>query len=244
MRTFLLGIVFLLALGGMGLGMHKTISHGWSFAALQQDQWVLHALGHKKGGYFVDARGRSTASSSSWQSNTFLLEHWYQWTGVCLHVGEEGDTPGRTWNWFSSQRTCYQDSIHVGATPAQTLVGVLREALAPRVIDYLSIDAENNGALLLLDFPFNEYEFSIIHIDIGPDNERRQALRAKLMDNGYLIAMAPHDHVWYVNSGTCRLTYRIPEGFKVSEDASKNMEKGTWTADCTAGSQSSLSQEE
>lgn len=38
----------------------------------------------------------------------------------------------------------------MGATPAQTLVGVLREALAPRVIDYLSIDAENNGALLLL----------------------------------------------------------------------------------------------
>jgi hypothetical protein len=45
-----------------------------------QDKWALFACGYKRGGFFLD----SGAGLGITHNNTFLLEHDYGWTGICV----------------------------------------------------------------------------------------------------------------------------------------------------------------
>jgi FkbM family methyltransferase len=51
-----------------------------SYAQLRQDLDVVSFYHNKKGGYFVDVG----ANDGVTLSNTYLLEHKYEWTGLCI----------------------------------------------------------------------------------------------------------------------------------------------------------------
>jgi Methyltransferase FkbM domain len=53
---------------------------------------------------------------------------------------------------------------------------------APKKIDYMSLDVEGAEELILNNFPFNKYSFSILTIERPSDN-----LKSILIHNGYLF---------------------------------------------------------
>ena len=59
-----------------------TAGH-YGFSQFAQDSFVLELLGHKRGGVFVDVG----ASDGIWNSNSYLLEGYYGWRGVCVEPG-------------------------------------------------------------------------------------------------------------------------------------------------------------
>ena len=68
-----------------------TAGH-YGFSQFAQDSFVLELLGHKRGGVFVDVG----ASDGVWNSNSYLLEGYYGWRGVCGHFcGRASQAAGR-----------------------------------------------------------------------------------------------------------------------------------------------------
>ena len=62
----------------------RNIAAGhYGFSQFAQDSFVLELLGHKRGGVFVDVG----ASDGIWNSNSYLLEGYYGWRGVCVEPG-------------------------------------------------------------------------------------------------------------------------------------------------------------
>ena len=64
------------------LSRNITAGH-YGFSQFAQDSFVLELLGHKRGGVFVDVG----ASDGVWNSNSYLLEGYYGWRGVCVEPG-------------------------------------------------------------------------------------------------------------------------------------------------------------
>lgn len=72
----------------------------------QQDRWVLDILGGKEGGYFVDIG----ASNGRGANNTYALERYYGWDGVCIEANDA---------WFrelSRMRSCACEHVVVYST--------------------------------------------------------------------------------------------------------------------------------
>lgn len=67
---------------------------------------------------------------------------------------------------------------------ARTVRSVLRDAGAPRVIDYWSLDTEGSELAILRSFPFDEYRFRVLTVEhnCGP---ARDDLRQFLESRGY-----------------------------------------------------------
>jgi FkbM family methyltransferase len=75
------------------------------------------------------------------------------------------------------------------------LVDILREQLAPPLIDYLSIDVEGAEERILGSFPFESYRFHCMTVE-----RPKPVLRKVLADNGYVIIKEiPGYDVFYVH---------------------------------------------
>lgn len=65
----------------------KEIERGVKFYSqptICQDEWVIETLGGKKGGFFVDVG----AYDGLTDSNTAMLEKFFEWQGVCVEAGD------------------------------------------------------------------------------------------------------------------------------------------------------------
>jgi hypothetical protein len=51
------------------------------------------------------------------------------------------------------------------AKEARTILSILKECAAPRVIDYWSLDTEGSELTLLRSFPFDEYTFHVLSVE-------------------------------------------------------------------------------
>ena len=67
---------------------------------------------------------------------------------------------------------------------ARTLKSVLREAGAPAVIDYWSLDTEGSELAILKNFPFDEYRFRVLTVEHN-DGPAREDIRQFLEGRGY-----------------------------------------------------------
>lgn len=190
---------------GMG-GRHAILDQGiapvsapkeqWSHPATEgQDLLVLDLLGHKRNGFFVDLAARYWHRGS----NSFLLETYYDWNGICIEP-DNNFARGLTLN-----RTCMVicnnpisdrngEVVHFnykiggwnskgnedGSKVTVTLNTVLDSANAPTEMDYLSLDVEDHEWAVLSQFNFNKYRFSVMTVERPPS-----ALHTLLTNHGY-----------------------------------------------------------
>jgi FkbM family methyltransferase len=113
--------------------------------------------------------------------------------------------------WHLAQRLLIQRASGgtppVTRKPARTLRSILKEAGAPPVIDYWSLDTEGSELAILKSFPFDDYCFRVLTVE--HNNEPvREDIRAFLqargytfvrslgIDDGYVWKQAPHGSAW------------------------------------------------
>lgn len=79
--------------------------------------------------------------------------------------------------------------------PGRPLGGLLREHMAPKVIDYFSLDIEGAEYEAMREFPFDEYRFAALTIERG--SKDYLTLRRLLLDRGYrLVNVHASDDFW------------------------------------------------
>jgi hypothetical protein len=69
---------------------------------------------------------------------------------------------------------------------ARTIRSVLKDASAPRTIDYWSLDTEGSELALLRSFPFDEYQLRVLTVEHN-NGPIRDQLRNFLESQGYLL---------------------------------------------------------
>tara|TARA_R110002167_G_scaffold338753_1_gene546425 strand:- start:76 stop:777 length:702 start_codon:yes stop_codon:yes gene_type:complete len=92
--------------------------------------------------------------------------------------------------------------------PCKRLDTVLKEADAPKVIDYLSLDIEGSEEAALIDFPFDEFKFKAISLESCTFD-----LTSLLKDNGYFPVINPfceskHEE-FFIHSDFLEINYKI-----------------------------------
>jgi FkbM family methyltransferase len=189
-----------------------------SVSQIGQDFWVAaEVFNEMNGGYFVDVG----AADGCTISNTYLLESRYNWIGICVEANPDfierlkacrraicvnacldGDLRTVTFEKNGLFGGIVSSSTEKPPTAAEqvrmqtkTLLEVLDTALAPREIDYLSIDIEGAEERVLSSFDFGKYTFRCATIERpSPD------LRQLLADNHYeLVKNMPGLDAFYVH---------------------------------------------
>ena len=82
-----------------------------------------------------------------------------------------------------------------------SLIDLLEEHNAPKIIDYLSIDTEGSEFDILNAFDFTKYKFRIITCEHN-NNKNRSLIHSLLVKNGYkrlFVEISEYDD-WYTNS--------------------------------------------
>jgi FkbM family methyltransferase len=181
--------------------------HSWTLSQAGQDLWVFgEAFNEKSEGFFLDIGAHDGVDIS----NTYLLEHRYNWAGICIEANpvtfevlkrnrrstcvnacldsKEGEVEFALRGVLGGIIRDGLDNIksHSDFTthriPTTTLLKVLKEHEAPTVIDYLSIDVEGAEETILASFPFEHYRFNCITIE-----RPSEMLRKLFVTHGYVL---------------------------------------------------------
>lgn len=104
-------------------------SGGW-FAQIQQDFIVYNLLEQKKGGYFIDL----AANDATFISNTYALETFYGWNGVCIEPN--------TKFWA---RLAYRKCAVVGAVIGSTRMESLEYNFGPKEKTHVQYSDGSDG---------------------------------------------------------------------------------------------------
>ena len=168
---------------------HSPKKPSWS-GQISQDALVYRLLGEKRGGFFVEL----AANDAVYLSNSFALEQYYGWRGICIE--------GNPTYWFPlSFRNCKVVGAMTGRSKGEelkvdftgfetggivghkdvnmdmashskieqrrttTLAEILDMFNAPNNIDFLSLDVEGAEQYIMQDFPFDRYTFSVMTIE-------------------------------------------------------------------------------
>lgn len=192
-----------------------------------QDLWVIKdVFGWMRNGVFLDIG----AAGGIELSNTYALERYFSWRGVCIEadprVFEElrrhrtslsincciAERTGMV--QFAERNTFYggivrendpaQARDEIIQLEAKTLREVLAEHSVPTTIHYLSIDVEGAEEEVMSTFPYETHKFLSATIERpGPK------LRNDLRENGYLlVAEHPSLDAFYIHSDIAD-SYRI-----------------------------------
>jgi len=189
---------------------------GLKLSENNQDFWVLDKMHYRKDGFFVDIGAGDGVTGS----NTFILEKFYNWFGICVD-------PNPTWlkslcgsrdtiisdlaiwnesgkildfNYLKQQRGEFFGwnfragiSSCVGPTGIEfdkhkvfsiTLTDLLDLHNAPKVIDYISMDAEGSESKILEGFDFKKYDVKLFSVEYN-DAEERSKINHILTKHGY-----------------------------------------------------------
>lgn len=119
------------------------------------------------------------------------------WGGI---VGQFPSNWSTVLRRYLLERTIFKDGAYNTVTKkAVSLVSLLREYNAPRVIHYLSIDTEGSEFDILRTFPFSEYTFLTITAEHNSVPGARDQMRQLLLANGYRIAREGRVDDFYVH---------------------------------------------
>ncbi len=136
-----------------------------------QDDFVLKMLNYQEKGYFVDLGAGGPRQSS----NSYRLEE-LEWNGICIDLNTYLDYELRRCDFFAHNALDFD------------YVNLFEYCNAPSVIDYLSLDIDENSTDLLKLMPFDRYKFKIITIEHDAyirDPEFRSKQREILFNNDY-----------------------------------------------------------
>lgn len=199
-----------------------------SKSQILQDLFVLHELGEKEDGYFVEFGATNGIDSS----NSYMLEKFYHWNGILAE-------PGRIWHErLKENRRCKIDHRCIWSQTGQdlefnqviepelstinaysgadryrqsradgskyyvetiSLNDLLGTYGAPPVIDYMSIDTEGSEYQILSAFDFEKYYIKIITCEHNY-TDARDKLFTLLSAKGYKRKFQEFSQVddWYV----------------------------------------------
>lgn len=172
------------------MGLHSHLLQQ-SKSQLRQDIFVLHQLGYRRDGFFVEFG----ATNGVELNNTYLLEKHYGWKGIlaeparCWHDALQANRSAHidtrcVWSHSDVTLTFREaDAAEVSTiesfshcdghstvresgrsypVTSISLVDLLEQHQAPGVIDYLSIDTEGSEYEILRHFDFAKYQFRVI----------------------------------------------------------------------------------
>lgn len=176
---------------------------GWT-AQRRQDKSIVEVFKGKKNGFFLDI----AANDAIHLSNTLALEQLYNWTGICVEPNPKyipdylfrrcrivqaavgpidnqiiefalrGAGGGIVGDMFDNKR---RNESEIVSLRTVSIVKVLQDLGAPRLIDYFSCDIEGAEEWALLYFPWNKYTFLTLTVE-RPTHK----LRSLLKKNGYM----------------------------------------------------------
>jgi len=204
------------------------LKRGESKSQIQQDLWVLWELKGKTGGYFVEfgaADGKALSNTflleEKYGWTGILAEPMPDWHEKLKQRKAIVDTrcvwarSGEKMQFFCSiipelsglEKTADQDG-HTGnrknarrvEVETISLLDLLKEHNAPKVIDYLSADTEGSEYEILSAFDFNSYQIKLISVE-----HNQSATREKIYDlltrNGYARVFEEFSKAddWYVH---------------------------------------------
>jgi len=151
----------------------------------QQDKFILHALQHKKNGYFVEIGSNHPIHTN----NTYVLESKYDWKGVMVEFNPV---------YLPLYKQHRPNSIHLINDASQIdYKSVFESNNMPLALDYLQIDLEEaNGSTIttlqnLDKHVFDTYTFATVTFehDIYHSNRHntRQVSREIFLRRGYVL---------------------------------------------------------
>ena len=184
-----------------------------SKSQLRQDLFVLSELEFKKKGYFVEFGATNGLDISNtyllekkFDWNGIVAEPAKKWhhelkknrkvnietdcvwreTGKVLNFNEVDETELSTIDKFSSsdQHQNLRKNGKQYKVSTISLKDLLAKYMAPKIIDYLSIDTEGSEYEILKNFDFKSYKFKVITCEHNY-NENREKIYNLLSDNGY-----------------------------------------------------------
>jgi FkbM family methyltransferase len=173
--------------------LHSQVAQDWIVASL---------LGCRSGGFFVDL----AANDAMGLSNTLMLERDFAWNGLCIEanmdymyglshrkcqvvsgaVGAQRDqkvqfTMGGVWGGIVGKDfDNHKNGEHTETLATVPLGDILDDMKAPTQIEYLSLDVEGAESVVMKDFAFDKYRFSVITVE-----RPKPDLQKALSDNGY-----------------------------------------------------------
>ncbi len=189
--------------------------HSASRAQLFQDLFVLFVLNDKKAGYFVEFgaadgvflsntfllernrgwRGILAEPARTWHAalkagnRTAIIDTRCVWSrsGETLTFNQTEDAALSTVNSFSDtdMHSAARSTGERYDVETISLTDLLDFHDAPTVIDYLSIDTEGSELVILENFDFDKYRFSIITVEHNYAEPARSRLLALLTAKGY-----------------------------------------------------------
>lgn len=155
-----------------------------SYSQIGQDIFVLSVLNGKRNGRYVEIGAYHPTEIS----NTYVLETFYNYTGVSLDINKQAID---YFNQHRKNKAVYQDAITAD-------YGVLFESLGfddTKIIDYASVDCEppSNTFKALKQLVNSGYKFRVITFehDTYQDSTKsiKQESRALLKDLGYKLVV-------------------------------------------------------
>lgn len=182
------------------LGKPGEVHSQWS-----QEFHVASYLNCKRNGFFVDLAANIAIDNS----NTLTLERDFGWNGILIEanptywwgllhrnaslflgpVGAEDEkvtfqlhdeTSGIVGENFDAKpKKEWKETLSYTTT---SLASVLRQFGAPSQIDFLSLDVEGAESLVMKNFPWDTYTFSVLNVE-----RPKPDLKQWLGDNGYVL---------------------------------------------------------
>lgn len=188
----------------------RLLRHRWrrSVSQFGQDFWVFgEVFNEKQNGFFLEIGSANGVTIN----NTLLLEKRYHWGGICIEANPQsyGDlvrvrqakclnicVDDKEGEVCFLQKELYSGIVdnstdlrsEVGRTSGtitlrtKPLKAILDESLAPKTIDYMSIDVEGAEERILTNFEFSQYRFLCITIE-----RPKEVLRGILRTNGFVL---------------------------------------------------------
>lgn len=135
-----------------------------SYSQANQESFVLNALNEKRNGFYVEVGGYH----SKYDSNTYLLETVYDWSGVALEIDKSRSEE------YNQNRS--NPCLNVDAISFDYLTYFQKNNF-PKTIDYLQLDIEPAHQTLaaLRSIPLDKYRFSVITYEhdlyVDPNNK-------------------------------------------------------------------------
>jgi hypothetical protein len=145
-----------------------------SFSENKQDIFVSSLLPINNG-FYIDIGSYNPITNN----NTYLLEQ-LGWNGICIEIDS-------SFNEEYKQRNCIflnQDALNINYK------NLFKEHNVPNIVDYLSLDIDEQSTKLLLNLPHQEFEFKIITLehDFYLHKEKYQSVqRLFLQSKGYKL---------------------------------------------------------
>ncbi len=190
---------------------------------LGQDKWIIgKVFPGKTGGYFVEFGADDGINIS----NTFVLEKYFGWNGICAEPGPKfreleknrkcAVSNSLVWKKTGDEKYFLIDrksnvlnkivdeapkdaKVKIVRMKTISLHDMLRRNKAPKYIDYLSIDTEGTELEIIKDFPFSEFTFGAITIEHNFNEANRKGIYDLLSANGYRRVISQGIEDWYVN---------------------------------------------